>query len=175
MAPTATIISLTPTILRLAIGTLGRTILEISLSDNLAAGDTRHIDIRLRQNNRSRPADSGGVAPVVQAAEDAPAGNVIAAGPAQAEAPVQPGNQAASPPGSRPPSSSSRLKITVAADESDPEDADEKYLDKMRGWLMTVATLVVGITFQAAIQPPDWVKRGLSDGEDKDRILKLQI
>ncbi|EMS58154.1 hypothetical protein TRIUR3_08046 [Triticum urartu] len=35
------------------------------------------------------------------------------------------------------------------------EDADKEFVDKMRGWLMTVATLFVGIAFQALLHPPD--------------------
>jgi hypothetical protein len=38
-----------------------------------------------------------------------------------------------------------------------PLDADEEFLHKMRGWLMTVATLFVGIAYQAVIQPPAWM------------------
>ncbi|KAF7099209.1 hypothetical protein CFC21_100872 [Triticum aestivum] len=35
------------------------------------------------------------------------------------------------------------------------EDGDKEFVDKMRGWLMTVATLFVGIAFQALLHPPD--------------------
>ncbi|KAF7105416.1 hypothetical protein CFC21_106231 [Triticum aestivum] len=35
------------------------------------------------------------------------------------------------------------------------EDVDKEFVDKMRGWLMTVATLFVGIAFQALLHPPD--------------------
>jgi hypothetical protein len=38
-----------------------------------------------------------------------------------------------------------------------PLDADEEFIHKMRGWLMTVATLFVGIAYQAVIQPPAWM------------------
>ncbi|CAN6340760.1 unnamed protein product [Urochloa humidicola] len=69
----------------------------------------------------------------------APAGNITG----QEQAAAEPGE------------GSSRLKITVAAEEPEP-DADKEYLDNMRGWLMTVATLFVGITFQATIQQPQW-------------------
>ena len=37
-------------------------------------------------------------------------------------------------------------------------DADKEYLDKMRGWLMTVATLFVAMPFQAMLHLPDWLK-----------------
>jgi hypothetical protein len=34
-------------------------------------------------------------------------------------------------------------------------DADNEVLNKMRGWLMAVATLFVGMTFEAVLHPPD--------------------
>lgn len=38
------------------------------------------------------------------------------------------------------------------------QDADNaEYLDKMRGWLMTVATLFAGFAFHAAMHPPAWM------------------
>ncbi|KAF8690514.1 hypothetical protein HU200_040874 [Digitaria exilis] len=117
-----------------------------TLCDNLASGGTMDIDIRLRQ--------SGGVAPVVQAT--AAPGNVIAA--AGLPAHVEQQQAAAAAP-------STRLKITVAVDDIEPHQphkADWEYLNSMRGWLMTVATLVVGITFQAMIQPPDWIQHVLA-------------
>ncbi|KAF7087229.1 hypothetical protein CFC21_090438 [Triticum aestivum] len=45
--------------------------------------------------------------------------------------------------------------VAVAAAQRAKEDAE--YLDKMRGWLMTVATLFVGFAFQAAMHPPPWI------------------
>lgn len=88
--------------MRLSIGTLDRTIVEISLGDNnLTAGGSRHIDIRLRDNKNLPRASSGGVG----------SGNNQAA-------PAGRGDDAPS---------SSRLKITVAADEADPNDAGGKY------------------------------------------------
>jgi hypothetical protein len=91
---------------------------NISVSDNLTG--TRHIDIRVRRNNR--PQSGGGVA----------AGQAV----------VGPGNEApqeqAPPPDSAAPAQTNRrLKITVAADEPKPKpkpkpDADAKYLDQMR-------------------------------------------
>ncbi|RLN29253.1 uncharacterized protein C2845_PM05G13540 [Panicum miliaceum] len=37
-------------------------------------------------------------------------------------------------------------------------DADDRaYLDSMRGWLMTVATLFVTMAFQGAVHPPSWM------------------
>ncbi|RLM99847.1 uncharacterized protein C2845_PM06G05900 [Panicum miliaceum] len=59
---------------------------------------------------------------------------------------AEPGEAAAPPQG--------RLKITVAAEH----DADKEYLDKMRGWLTTVAALFVTISSQAMLHPPDWLK-----------------
>ncbi|XP_044958424.1 uncharacterized protein LOC123409630 [Hordeum vulgare subsp. vulgare] len=39
---------------------------------------------------------------------------------------------------------------------ADPRaDAEKEFVDKMRGWLMTVAALFVGIAFQALLHPPD--------------------
>ncbi|XP_037472421.1 uncharacterized protein LOC119348353 [Triticum dicoccoides] len=46
---------------------------------------------------------------------------------------------------------------TVAAAQQATEDAE--YLHKMRGWLMTVATLLVGFAFQAAMHPPAWMPK----------------
>ncbi|XBI21514.1 hypothetical protein VPH35_062627 [Triticum aestivum] len=48
--------------------------------------------------------------------------------------------------------------------EEDPVAAqqaadDAEFLDKMRGWLMTVATLFVGMAFQAAMHPPVWMPK----------------
>ncbi|CAL4910154.1 unnamed protein product [Urochloa decumbens] len=38
------------------------------------------------------------------------------------------------------------------------QDADDReHLNNMRGWLMTVATLFVGMAFQGAIHPPIWM------------------
>ncbi|WVZ96701.1 hypothetical protein U9M48_042304 [Paspalum notatum var. saurae] len=37
------------------------------------------------------------------------------------------------------------------------------YLDKMHGWLLTVATLFVGMAFQVGAHPPDWIKAARSD------------
>jgi hypothetical protein len=37
------------------------------------------------------------------------------------------------------------------------DDDKEEYMIQMRGWLMTVATLFLGIAFQAATQPPAWM------------------
>jgi hypothetical protein len=37
------------------------------------------------------------------------------------------------------------------------DDGDEDFVHKMRGWLMTVATLFVGIAYQAVLQPPSWM------------------
>jgi hypothetical protein len=39
---------------------------------------------------------------------------------------------------------------------SDPvADANKDFLDKTRGWLMTVSALFVGMAFQAIVHPPD--------------------
>lgn len=43
-----------------------------------------------------------------------------------------------------------------AAPAPNPE---AEYLAKMRGWLMTVATLFVGIAFQVMMHPPDWMPK----------------
>ncbi|GJN04009.1 hypothetical protein PR202_ga21515 [Eleusine coracana subsp. coracana] len=43
----------------------------------------------------------------------------------------------------------------VTANSGDAEA--KKYLNDMRGWLMTVATLFVGISFQALSQKPSWM------------------
>lgn len=55
---------------------------------------------------------------------------------------------------------SSRMLQPPAANDAAAggDDADREYLDKMRGWLMTVATLFVAMAFQAMLQPPDWLK-----------------
>ncbi|OEL38497.1 hypothetical protein BAE44_0000484, partial [Dichanthelium oligosanthes] len=102
---------------------------QISLSDNL--NDTKYIDVRLR----NRPQDAGGAA--------------VAQG--NPRAPRQGGLPASAAPGEAAPPQG-RLKITVAPEHDD----DKEYLDNMRGWLMTVATLFVTMTFQAVLQPPDW-------------------
>lgn len=47
----------------------------------------------------------------------------------------------------------------AAAAVAQKQDEDRKYLDQMRGWLITVATLFTGIAFQAAIQPPAWIPK----------------
>uniref|UniRef100_A0A0A8ZYW6 PGG domain-containing protein n=1 Tax=Arundo donax TaxID=35708 RepID=A0A0A8ZYW6_ARUDO len=39
------------------------------------------------------------------------------------------------------------------------EQEDREYLNEMRGWLVTVATLFVGMTYQAAMQPPAWMPK----------------
>ncbi|KAJ1261915.1 hypothetical protein BS78_09G065400 [Paspalum vaginatum] len=51
-------------------------------------------------------------------------------------------------------------------------------LDNMRGWLLTVATLFVGMAFQAMTQPPDWVQKmreaavaALADPSNKDHRI----
>ncbi|KAL6897798.1 hypothetical protein ACP4OV_006757 [Aristida adscensionis] len=36
-------------------------------------------------------------------------------------------------------------------------EEERAYLDNMRGWLVTVATLFIGIAYQAAMQPPPWM------------------
>jgi hypothetical protein len=59
------------------------------------------------------------------------------------------------------PADAAALKAREAAASCDaalnPVDADEDFVHKMRGWLMTVATLFVSTAYQAAIQPPDWM------------------
>ncbi|KAF7081616.1 hypothetical protein CFC21_085540 [Triticum aestivum] len=42
---------------------------------------------------------------------------------------------------------------------------DEEFLNKMRGWLMAVATLFVGFAFQAAMHPPDWMPKDYCFGD----------
>ncbi|KAF8727062.1 hypothetical protein HU200_019562 [Digitaria exilis] len=137
--------------MRLSIGTLDRTIMEISLSDNnLATGGTRHIDIRLRQKHRPCACRwRRGI-----------------------RYPQYPGRHR-------------RLNLATCSSfhksnnrqqlQAAPEDADWEYLNNMRGWLMTVATLVVGITFQAAIQPPDWVQRALQSRRGMDAVGFLYV
>ncbi|KAL6897797.1 hypothetical protein ACP4OV_006756 [Aristida adscensionis] len=39
------------------------------------------------------------------------------------------------------------------------KEKDEEFLEKMRGWLVTVATLFVGMAYQAAMRPPDWMAK----------------
>jgi hypothetical protein len=41
--------------------------------------------------------------------------------------------------------------------EAGEHDPDQEFLDKMRGWLMTVATLFVNMAFTAVLHPPDWL------------------
>jgi hypothetical protein len=36
-------------------------------------------------------------------------------------------------------------------------DEEKKFLDSMRGWLMTVAALLANMSFTAIIKPPSWV------------------
>ncbi|KAM3245492.1 hypothetical protein ACQJBY_056682 [Aegilops geniculata] len=48
------------------------------------------------------------------------------------------------------------VEVTPASQQAE-EDAE--YLDKMRGWLMTVATLFVGFAFQTGIHPPNWIPK----------------
>ncbi|KAF6998400.1 hypothetical protein CFC21_014522 [Triticum aestivum] len=36
---------------------------------------------------------------------------------------------------------------------------NQEYMDQMRGWLMTVGTLFIGMSFQAALQPPSWMPK----------------
>ncbi|XBI50541.1 hypothetical protein VPH35_113927 [Triticum aestivum] len=43
--------------------------------------------------------------------------------------------------------------------ESQQAEDDKEYLDKMRGWLMTVATLFVGFAFQTGMHPPNWIPK----------------
>lgn len=50
-----------------------------------------------------------------------------------------------------------RLKITVAA-EKKADDDDKDFMEKMRGWLMTVAALFVNMAFAAVLHPPEWMK-----------------
>uniref|UniRef100_A0A453Q642 PGG domain-containing protein n=2 Tax=Aegilops tauschii TaxID=37682 RepID=A0A453Q642_AEGTS len=47
--------------------------------------------------------------------------------------------------------------IQTPASQQAKEDAE--YLDKMRGWLMTVATLFVGFAFQTGMHPPNWIPK----------------
>jgi hypothetical protein len=66
------------------------------------------------------------------------------------------------PPGAVPLADEAKLEARKAAASCDaallnPLDADKDFLHKMRGWLMTVATLFVGIAYQAVIQPPAWM------------------
>ncbi|RLN00787.1 hypothetical protein C2845_PM06G05920 [Panicum miliaceum] len=44
-------------------------------------------------------------------------------------------------------------------DGEDADEDDKAYLDKMRGRLMTVATLFIGMAFQAAAHQPSWMPR----------------
>jgi len=131
--------------MKLSIGALGNTIFEVSLSRNL--NDTENIEVRLQQQQNNGPQDvgAGGAADNQQVA--APAEQQQGAPPLGANA--EAGDAAPAPP----PPPQGRLKITVAAD-----DADKEFLHKMRGWLMTVATLFVSMAFQAMLHPPDWLK-----------------
>ncbi|CAD6332628.1 unnamed protein product [Miscanthus lutarioriparius] len=47
---------------------------------------------------------------------------------------------------------------TPARKKDDTEEADKAYLNEMRGWLMTVATLFIGLAFEAVLHPPEWFK-----------------
>jgi hypothetical protein len=57
------------------------------------------------------------------------------------------------------PADHSQRSDTSVADQQGADD--KEYLNQMRGWLMTVATLFISMAFQAAIQPPDWVPHNL--------------
>ncbi|CAL4983521.1 unnamed protein product [Urochloa decumbens] len=121
--------------MRLAIGTLDKTIFQISLSDDLT--DTRHIDIVLKRGQG-------------QAKETAKGDVVMATAGGDVEEPP-PELRAATPP--RP---QSRLKITVAAEDNAEEDKNQQG-DEI-GWFLTVATLFVNMAFDAMLHPPDWMK-----------------
>nr|CAB3484285.1 unnamed protein product [Digitaria exilis] len=156
--------------MRLSISALGKTIFEVSLSDNLKEGTT-NIDIRTRQNNgvatppeETAPADP---APDNVAQAQAPAQGIAAPGQAGGDAANQVAEQQAAPP---PPQR--RLKITVAAEQDSDEDKEYEYLDKMRGWLMAVATLFVNMAFQAQLHPPDWFNTGWYSGSPPKRGSK---
>lgn len=45
-----------------------------------------------------------------------------------------------------------------AADKEKKEEEDKEFLMQMQGWLMTVGTLFVTMAFQAALQPPAWLR-----------------
>ncbi|CAO2149619.1 unnamed protein product [Urochloa humidicola] len=125
--------------MRLAIGTLDKTIFQISLSDDLT--DTRHIDIVLKRGQG-------------QAKETAKGDAVMATAGGDVEEP--PELRAATP--LRP---QSRLKITVAAEDDNAEkDAakDKNQQGDEIGWFLTVATLFVNMAFDAMLHPPDWMK-----------------
>lgn len=48
------------------------------------------------------------------------------------------------------------VEVTPASQQA----ADDKeYLDRMGGWLMTVATLFVGFAFQTGMHPPNWMPK----------------
>jgi hypothetical protein len=51
-----------------------------------------------------------------------------------------------------------------------PLDADKDFLHKMRGWLMTVATLFVGVAYQAVLQPPAWMTCFKPTPAEKQRV-----
>ncbi|KAI4968838.1 hypothetical protein ZWY2020_046168 [Hordeum vulgare] len=36
---------------------------------------------------------------------------------------------------------------------------NQEYMGQMRGWLMTVGTLFIGMSFQAAMRPPSWMPK----------------
>lgn len=135
--------------MRLSIGTQGRTMLDISLSAILH--DRRTIDVRFLQDNTAVAATSPEheLASVHAAPDNGAPGNNNR----------PPHQQVAPPPGGGPEQRDEprgHLKITVAAEKADD---DKDYLDKMRGWLMTVAALFVNMAFTAMLHPPDWLKK----------------
>ncbi|RCV38936.1 hypothetical protein SETIT_8G182700v2 [Setaria italica] len=131
--------------MRLAIGTLEKTIFQISLSDDLT--NTRHIDIRLKRNN---------IRGQGQAKETAKGDDDRAMAMAGRDEEQPPELRHAAPP------PQARLKITVAAEEEDAatanNDQNQEYLNDMRGWFLTVATLFVNMAFDSMLHPPDWMK-----------------
>uniref|UniRef100_A0A0D9WD84 PGG domain-containing protein n=1 Tax=Leersia perrieri TaxID=77586 RepID=A0A0D9WD84_9ORYZ len=61
---------------------------------------------------------------------------------------------------------------------SEDDEGDEDYLNNKRGWLMAVATLFVGMAFQAAIQlpawfPDDWSQAFTSYSIKQDSIFRV--
>lgn len=130
--------------MRLSIGTLGRMMLDISLSENL--DDTRSIDVVLRRDNAP---------PQAAAPEHEPAPIVVDPAPDNRAPAGQGGVCGDAGAGTR--RGGGRLRITVAAEGGGDGDDDKKYLDKMQGWLMTVATIFISTAFQAMLQPPDWL------------------
>ncbi|KAL6608284.1 hypothetical protein ACP70R_041347 [Stipagrostis hirtigluma subsp. patula] len=48
---------------------------------------------------------------------------------------------------------------SLEKEKKEKKEEDQEYMNEMRGWMVTAATLFVGIAFQAAMQPPAWMAK----------------